>query len=84
MTNTSGTVRPGTSPGTLTVTGSYTQGATGTLEVDVDGTVQGTGYDHLSVGGAATLDSADRPIGDRDAVYRQAGNERALVLKPRT
>ncbi len=37
VTNTSGTVRPGSSPGTLTVTGSYTQGAAGVLEIDVDG-----------------------------------------------
>ena len=35
VTNTSGTVRPGSSPGTLTVTGSYTQGAAGVLEIDV-------------------------------------------------
>ena len=56
LTNTSGTVRPGTSPGTLTVTGDYTQGANGVLEVDVDGTAQGTQYDHLDVGGAASLD----------------------------
>ena len=35
VTNTSGTVRPGSSPGTLTVAGAYTQGAAGTLEVDV-------------------------------------------------
>lgn len=56
FTNTSGTVRPGSSPGTLTVTGDYTQGPGGTLEVDVSGTAQGIGYDHLSVGGAASLD----------------------------
>jgi hypothetical protein len=56
VTNSSGTVRPGSSPGTLTVTGNYSQGAAGTLELDVTGTAQGTQYDHLSVGGAATLD----------------------------
>ena len=44
VTNTSGTVAPGTSPGTLTVDGAYIQGAGGTLAIDVDGTVQGTGY----------------------------------------
>ena len=55
MLNTSGTVRPGTSPGTLTVTGDYSQGANGVLDVDVSGTTQGTQFDHLSVGGAATL-----------------------------
>ena len=56
LTNTSGTVRPGSSPGTLTVTGNYAQGAAGTLVVDVAGTARGTQYDHLSVGGAAALD----------------------------
>jgi hypothetical protein len=56
VTNTSGTVRPGASPGTLSVTGSYAQGPGGVLEVEVDGTGQGTGHDHLAVGGAASLD----------------------------
>jgi hypothetical protein len=55
LTNTSGTVSPGTSPGTLTVTGAYAQGAGGTLEVGVDGAAQGTEYDRLAVTGAATL-----------------------------
>ncbi|HMJ97009.1 MAG TPA: hypothetical protein VK486_14225, partial [Thermoleophilaceae bacterium] len=54
--NTSGTVRPGASPGALSVTGSYAQGPGGVLEVEVDGTGQGTGHDHLAVGGAASLD----------------------------
>ena len=40
VTNTSGTVRPGTSPGTLTVTGNYAQGAAGVLVVDVAGTAR--------------------------------------------
>jgi hypothetical protein len=56
VTNSSGTVRPGGSPGTLTVTGNYIQGVNGVLEVDVDGTTQGTQFDHLAVGGAANLD----------------------------
>ncbi len=38
------------------MTGDYTQRPGGTLEVDVSGTAQGIGYDHLSVGGAASLD----------------------------
>jgi hypothetical protein len=58
VTNTSGIVSPGASPGTLTITGNYTQGAGATLEVDVDSAVQGTGYDHLAVGGSATLDGS--------------------------
>jgi hypothetical protein len=42
LTNTSGTVVPGDSPGTLTVTGAYVQGPTATLEVEVNGTAQGS------------------------------------------
>ena len=56
VTNTSGTVEPGSSPGTLTVTGNYTQGAGGTLRTEIAGTTPGTQFDRLSVGGTATLD----------------------------
>jgi Ca2+-binding RTX toxin-like protein len=64
VTNTSGTVSPGASPGTLTITGNYTQGAGATLEVDVDSAVQGTGYDHLAVGGNATLNGTVAVVQD--------------------
>jgi len=53
--NTAGTVAPGTSPGTLTVTGDYNQGDTGTLEVEIGGTDPGTEHDRLAVGGDASL-----------------------------
>jgi hypothetical protein len=56
VTNTGGTFAPGASPGTLTVTGDYTQGAGGTLAADVAGTTAGTGYDRLSVSGNVSLD----------------------------
>lgn len=56
VTNTSGTVEPGSSPGTLTVTGNYTQGASGTLQTEIAGTTPGTQFDRLQVGGAVTLD----------------------------
>jgi hypothetical protein len=52
-----GHVRPGTAstPGTLTVNGSYTQTAAGSLDVKIGGT--GTGlFDQPQVTGAATLD----------------------------
>ena len=70
VTNTSGTVRPGASPGTLTVTGNYAQGAAGVLEVDVAGTAQGTQYDHLSVGGAAALDGTLAVVKEADSLPR--------------
>ncbi len=46
-----GTVRPGGSIGTLTITGNYTQSASGTLFVDVSPTTAS----QLKVGGTATL-----------------------------
>ncbi len=55
VTNTSGIVRPGSSPGQLTV-GSYTQGAAGKLHIELAGTAPGTTYDQLEVTGAAALD----------------------------
>jgi hypothetical protein len=48
-----GEVRPGSSPGILTVSGDYTQ--TGTLTIEIAGTTPGTGYDQLAVSGTATI-----------------------------
>ena len=56
VTNNGGTVAPGGSPGILTITGSYTQGAGGTLRIEIDGLTVGTEYDRLAVTGAASLD----------------------------
>ena len=53
--NSGGTVEAGASPGTLTVTGPYSQGANGTLRTEIAGTTPGSEFDVLSVGGAATL-----------------------------
>ncbi len=54
--NAGGTVHPGNSPGILSITGNYTQGAAGTLAVDIAGPAAGTGYSRLAVSGNATLD----------------------------
>jgi hypothetical protein len=56
VSNTGGTVAPGTSPGNLAITGDYTQGSGGTLATEIAGTVAGTGHDRLAVTGTATLD----------------------------
>jgi fibronectin-binding autotransporter adhesin len=53
--NALGTVAPGASPGTLTVDGAYLQGPGGTLEVEVAGEDPASGFDRLSVTGAASL-----------------------------
>jgi outer membrane autotransporter protein len=52
-----GTVTPGTggAPGTLAITGNYTQAANGTLVIQVNGTTPGTGYSVLNVSGTANL-----------------------------
>ncbi len=49
-----GTVAPGNSAGTLTISGTYAQGAGGTLDIELDGTAAGQ-YDVLAVSGTATL-----------------------------
>ncbi len=51
----SGTVSPGSSPGTITVSGDYTQEASGTLAIELGGTTPDTDHDQLVVTGAATL-----------------------------
>lgn len=66
--NSGGTVLPGASPGTLTVSGNYTQGAGGKLEIEIGGTGAGQ-FDSLAVSGNATLGGsvALQPIGNYPA-----------------
>jgi fibronectin-binding autotransporter adhesin len=53
VTNTSGTVSPGSgSPGTLDITGTYSQGASATLAIEISSS---TSFSQLAVSGAATL-----------------------------
>ncbi|HET9298936.1 MAG TPA: hypothetical protein VFO11_03260, partial [Candidatus Polarisedimenticolaceae bacterium] len=54
----SGAVAPGLSPGILTVDGSYTQHAGGSLEIEIGGLSSGTEHDQLEVVGATTLTGA--------------------------
>jgi uncharacterized repeat protein (TIGR01451 family) len=55
VSNIGGTVLPGSSPGILRIAGDYTQGPTGTLNIELGGVVSGTQYDLLDVTGAASL-----------------------------
>jgi len=50
-----GVVAPGASPGLLTVTGNYTQSASGALSIEIGGLAVGTEYDRLAVSGSVTL-----------------------------
>lgn len=52
----SGNVGPGNSPGTLSITGNYTQSASGTFTAEIGGLLAGTQYDVLNVSGTAFLD----------------------------
>lgn len=62
--NTGATVAPGLSAGKLTITGNsggnYTQGAGGTLEIELGGLLPGAQHDQLVVAGTATLDGTLR------------------------
>lgn len=51
----SGELRPGSSPGALTIEGSYAQTASGSLTIEIGGRTAGSEFDTLSVTGAATL-----------------------------
>jgi hypothetical protein len=51
-----GTVSPGTSPGTITVDGNYTQESTGTLSIELGGLTAGSEHDQLVITGSADLD----------------------------
>jgi autotransporter-associated beta strand protein len=53
-----GTLTPGASPGTLTITGNYTQMSTGVLAVELAGVSQGVTYDLLKITGDASLAGA--------------------------
>jgi hypothetical protein len=55
LNNNGGTVKPGSSTGTLTVDTTFSQSASGTLAIELAGTSAGE-FDQLVVGGAATLD----------------------------
>ena len=50
-----GTFRPGSSPGVLTVYGSYVESPGANLDIEIGGRSAGLGYDRLQSSGAATL-----------------------------
>lgn len=55
VTNSGGFIAPGHSPGGITVTGNYTQGANGTMVLEAAGAEPGQ-FDRVQVGGTAKLD----------------------------
>ncbi|MBX2851485.1 MAG: PEP-CTERM sorting domain-containing protein [Phycisphaeraceae bacterium] len=55
LTNAGGTLAPGASPGTTTISGGYTQQADGALEIELAGLLEGE-FDRLLIQGDAALD----------------------------
>jgi len=57
VTQSGGTLKPGESPGTLTIDGDYSMGSGATLQIDFLNTTggPGTGWGFLNVTGNATL-----------------------------
>src|SRR5262249_61869879 len=53
-----GPLPPGTSPGTLSITRTYTQTSSGALNIELSGLTAGSQYDRLAVTGAASLAGA--------------------------
>jgi len=55
ISNTGGIVHPGLSPGILSTSGAFTQGANGAFNVDLNGTTPGTGFSQMNIAGPVTL-----------------------------
>lgn len=55
LANNGGTVAPGNSPGTLTLTGNYAQATGSTLAIELAGPAQGLDYDWFDISGTADL-----------------------------
>lgn len=73
-----GSVKPGTSPGTLTITGDFTMDS-GVLEIEVGGL--GTGqFDVLDIGGSATLNGGIIRFSFIDGFLPQMGNAFDFLL----
>jgi VCBS repeat-containing protein len=53
--NAGGQVNPGGSPGIFNITGNYTQGGSGALNIEIGGLTVGSQFDRLQISGAATL-----------------------------
>jgi hypothetical protein len=59
-----GTVRPGTSPGVLTILGNWPQGLGSTLVIEIFGPAPDTGHDRLVVSGQLTSGGALQLVGN--------------------
>jgi len=55
LVNEGGILSPDNSPGTILITGNYTQSALGTLDIQLGGLLAGSEYDVLNINGTANL-----------------------------
>ena len=79
-----GTLRPGASPGTLALSGNFTQSAAGTLEVEIAGLNAGAQHDRVTVAQNAALGGALH-LSLLDGYQPAAGNQfRILTAAART
>lgn len=56
--NSGGHIKPGHSPGSITINGNFTQMAGGVLDMEVGGTTPGVSYDQMLINGTAYLGGA--------------------------
>lgn len=76
--NTGGTFAPGDAIGVLAIQGNYSQGASGTLEIELGGHTPGNEHDQLNVSGAATLGGTVR-IRFANGFTPQAGDQFTIL-----
>ncbi len=58
LVNTGGVFAPGASPAASTISGTYSQNGSSTLQIELTGPTAGTQYDRLTVTGSVSLDGA--------------------------
>lgn len=74
LVNGGGTLAPGTSPGSTTIIGDYTQQVGASLEIELSGTLQGTEFDFVNGTGIASI-AGDLELALIDGFMPQATDE---------
>jgi hypothetical protein len=74
-----GEISPGASAGQLLINGTYTQSASGTLQIELDGYLPGSQFDQVVVTGLVTLDGALEVALLANFTPELAGDQRLIV-----
>jgi hypothetical protein len=77
-------LRPGTSPGNLTVAGNLTMNTTTTVHAELNGTTFGTQYDRMTVTGAANVVNLSGAVLSATLGYDPAINDRLVIVDNQT